>query len=388
MPMKSTAAMPTAILGSGNSEVEPVIANTSSSPILVSAKNCDALCKKEEGSIIIAKADDEVRPDRQAPGRNADTHVLAKHSNNTRSAGVIIRPHCVPPAVQTALQSKCLRGLLSNSWHTGALHHHRTGVSVCGHWIVLSSSKPRYNYGEWGYWCESWASDGRAFQIKFGMIVYALVARQRSVLAEATNSSSGNFPTVTRVLLAKIDTASDCRMSYVYDAHIFHYIVDDGITFLCMATDDQKRRTTFDFLENVKSVWREKYGSVEKSALAFSLDGDFKPVLQSKMMHYSKDNPESDQILKINQRIDSVKDVMVENIDKVLESREKIELLVDKSEILSQHAYKFEKSSRTLKNDLWCKGVRNKIIIGVVALLIILFILAMVCGLDLHSCSS
>ena len=77
-------------------------------------------------------------------------------------------------------------------------------------------------------------------------IVYALVARQRTVLAEYT-TSTGNFPTVTRVLLAKIDASTNTKMSYVYDHHIFHYIVDNGITFLCMATEDTKRRMTFDF---------------------------------------------------------------------------------------------------------------------------------------------
>lgn len=45
--------------------------------------------------------------------------------------------------------------------------------------------------------------------------VYALVAREKTVLAEYT-ATSGNFPTVTRVLLAKIPP-SDGRMSYVYD---------------------------------------------------------------------------------------------------------------------------------------------------------------------------
>lgn len=45
--------------------------------------------------------------------------------------------------------------------------------------------------------------------------VYALVAREKTVLAEYT-ATSGNFPTVTRVLLAKIPPA-DGRMSYVYD---------------------------------------------------------------------------------------------------------------------------------------------------------------------------
>ena len=54
-------------------------------------------------------------------------------------------------------------------------------------------------------------------------ILYALVARKRAVLAEHT-SSSGNFCTVTRVLLGKIPD-QDGKMSYVYDQHVFHYIV-------------------------------------------------------------------------------------------------------------------------------------------------------------------
>lgn len=43
-------------------------------------------------------------------------------------------------------------------------------------------------------------------------------------------------------------------------------------------------------------------------------------------------------------QIDTVKDVMIENIDRVLERGERIELLVDKTDRLNQSAYKFEKS--------------------------------------------
>lgn len=46
-------------------------------------------------------------------------------------------------------------------------------------------------------------------------IFYALVARRQTVLAEFT-ARSGNFPTITRVLLGKI-TDGDQKMSYVYD---------------------------------------------------------------------------------------------------------------------------------------------------------------------------
>ncbi len=47
-------------------------------------------------------------------------------------------------------------------------------------------------------------------------------------------------------------------------------------------------------------------------------------------------------------QIDEVKDVMLENIDRVLERGEKIELLVDKTARLNEHAVKFEKSVRSL----------------------------------------
>lgn len=113
-------------------------------------------------------------------------------------------------------------------------------------------------------------------------ILYALVARKKVVLAEYT-ASTGNFPTVTRVLLSKIPE-QDSKMSYVYDKHVFHYIVDQGITFLCMSDESTKRRITFGFLEDIKKSWRDRFQSVEQTALAFSLNDMFSPTLKQKMV--------------------------------------------------------------------------------------------------------
>ncbi len=113
-------------------------------------------------------------------------------------------------------------------------------------------------------------------------ILYALIARKKAVLAEYT-SSSGNFPTVTRVLLAKIPE-NDSKMSYVYDKYVFHYIVDQGITFLCMSDESTKRRLTFAFLEDIKKLWRDRFGSTEQTALAFSLNELFSPILRQRIV--------------------------------------------------------------------------------------------------------
>lgn len=71
-------------------------------------------------------------------------------------------------------------------------------------------------------------------------LIYSLVARGKTVLAEYT-CAQGNFPTVTRILLSKLPQ-QDGKMSYVYDNHTFHYIVDNGIIFLCLSDGDIKSK--------------------------------------------------------------------------------------------------------------------------------------------------
>lgn len=64
-------------------------------------------------------------------------------------------------------------------------------------------------------------------------ILYAIISRGKTVLAEYT-STTGNFPTVTRVLLSKIQSEQDGKMSYIYDQYIFHYIVENHLIYMCM----------------------------------------------------------------------------------------------------------------------------------------------------------
>lgn len=203
------------------------------------------------------------------------------------------------------------------------------------------------------------------------------------MLAEYT-STHGNFPTVTRVLLSKIPD-QDGRMSYVYDNHVFHYVVDNGITFLCMTDEAMKRRVTFSFLDEVKRAWRDNYQGVEQTAIAFSLNDQFAPVLERQIEEFNT-NPSADNISKVRSQIDNVKGVMIENIDILLERGEKIELLVDKSDKLNHQAFKFEKSSKALKSTMMCKKIKVYILIFVVIGVIAFFIAAMVCGMDFKKC--
>lgn len=87
-----------------------------------------------------------------------------------------------------------------------------------------------------------------------------------------------------------------------------------------------------------------------------------------------------DKISKVRGEVDQLKDVMIRSIDKVLERGEKIELLVDKTETLEEHAFKFKKQAKSLKNRLWWKNIRLTLIILCILALVIYGILAVSCG--------
>lgn len=104
---------------------------------------------------------------------------------------------------------------------------------------------------------------------------------------------------------------------------------------------------------------------------------------------YFSSNPNADRINKVRGEIDQVKSVMVDNIEKVLERGEKIELLVDKAENLNEQAFRFKKQSTNLKRSMWWKNAKFMALIFLVVAGLIFFVAAGLCGgLDFNKCSS
>ncbi|EGD80461.1 hypothetical protein PTSG_11105 [Salpingoeca rosetta] len=88
-----------------------------------------------------------------------------------------------------------------------------------------------------------------------------------------------------------------------------------------------------------------------------------------------------DTALRTAQReVDEAVDVMKQNIGKVLERGGKLDDLEDKSEVLMQGSFAFQRGSRRLTRELWWKRTRARIIIGLIvaailAIIILVFVL-------------
>ncbi|EGB12075.1 hypothetical protein AURANDRAFT_36201 [Aureococcus anophagefferens] len=215
-------------------------------------------------------------------------------------------------------------------------------------------------------------------------ILYALVARGNTVLAEYT-FTSGNFPTITRVLLGKIPE-QDGKMSYVYDQYVFHYVVENKMTFLCMADESFKRRVPFAFLDDVKNRFFATYGDKGQAAIAFAYNEDFGRTIQKQLEFYN--GPQADQFATVHKKLDDVKNVMVQNIEMVLERGEKLELLVDKSEQLQLDSFRFQKSSKKLRQAMFWKKVKIYMLIACVVLVLLYIFLAVLCGPTFEKCGN
>ncbi|CAO3564257.1 unnamed protein product [Mortierella alpina] len=213
-------------------------------------------------------------------------------------------------------------------------------------------------------------------------IIYALVARGSVILAEYTNSS-GNFTTVTEAILAKIPP-NNSKLTYAYDRYLFHYICEDGVTYMCMADDTFGRRIPFAFLLDIKGRFLAHYGRERAMvALPYGMNEFSKTI--AKQMEYFSTNPNADRIKQVQGEIEQVKDVMVHNIERVLERGERIELLVDKTDNLNQQAFAFKKRSTALKRTMWWKNTKLTIILGGVVVFLIYLIICGACGFPFWS---
>ncbi|CAM9122016.1 unnamed protein product [Ascophyllum nodosum] len=175
-------------------------------------------------------------------------------------------------------------------------------------------------------------------------------------------------------------------MSYVYDQYVFHYRVDDGLTYLCMADEESRRRIPFAFLQEIKNRFQATYGDRALTATAFAMNEDFSRTLEKQMDVFN--SPDGDQLLATQQKLDEVKDVMVASVELVLERGERLELLVDKTDNLQQQAFRFENTAKRLKNNLFWKRVRFYTAAVLGALMLLYVVTAVACGPTYADCGS
>ncbi|AES64702.1 putative Longin-like domain-containing protein [Medicago truncatula] len=211
-------------------------------------------------------------------------------------------------------------------------------------------------------------------------LIYAFVSRGTVILAEFTEFS-GNFNSIAFQCLQKLPSTNN-KFTYNCDNHTFNYLIDNGYTYCVVADETTGRQVPMAFLERVKDDFVSKYGG-EKASTAppNSLNKEFGPKLKEHMQ-YCVDHPdEISKLAKVKAQVSEVKGVMMENIEKVLDRGEKIELLVDKTDNLHHQAQDFRSSGTSIRRKMWLQNMKVKLIVlGILIALILIIVLSVTRG--------
>ncbi|CEM33425.1 unnamed protein product [Vitrella brassicaformis CCMP3155] len=82
-----------------------------------------------------------------------------------------------------------------------------------------------------------------------------------------------------------------------------------------------------------------------------------------------------DKTAEVREKVDNVKDIMQENVKKILESHANIESLEQKTDNLRTSAQQFQRNAVDLRRMMWWRNIKVKIILALVILAIALYIL-------------
>ena len=224
-------------------------------------------------------------------------------------------------------------------------------------------------------------------------IFYALVARGPIVLAEATaldsggNAIQGNFEVVVRDLLGRF-TQEDGRKSYTMDHFMLNYAISEGITFLCLSGQEAKRKLSFGFLaalgERFLEQFPEEANMIAMTAIedatrfTLKLDRRFSSSIQSMMAEWNDPTRliAGDKLSAAQQRIQSVKTVMIENIGQLVERGEKLEVMVQRTDKMATSAMQYRRGARKVRRKMQWRSIMWSIIIVAVVVVIIIVVVA------------
>ncbi|PWA78378.1 vesicle-associated membrane protein [Artemisia annua] len=225
-------------------------------------------------------------------------------------------------------------------------------------------------------------------------LIYSFVAKGTIVLAEHT-AYSGNVSTVAVQCLQKLPSGST-KYTYACDGYTFNFLLDTGFVFLVVADESAGRSMPFVFLERVKDDFKKRYGASigsdhpladdsdddlfeDRFSIAYNLDREFGPKIKEHMDYCLNHPDEMSKLSKLKAQITEVKGIMMDNIEKVLDRGEKIELLVDKTENLQFQADSFQRQGRSLRRKMWLQNLQMKLMVGGAIAIFIIIVWLMAC---------
>jgi len=197
-------------------------------------------------------------------------------------------------------------------------------------------------------------------------------------LAECTaDHSKMNFQEVALRLLQQVPPDNG-SFTYTQESHVFHLLISDGITYLCISAPNTPGSVPLGFLAQVKKEFTDTFGNRIFSGKSMSFDNEFRPAFKKLMVQPRGDG---DRIIgQIQKEVSEAKVVMEKTIDKAIARGERLEVLQDRSENVKAKSVIFTGNARAARRHFCCQNVKFTVMVSLLVALVIFIIIVYSCG--------
>ncbi|KAH7395053.1 vesicle-associated membrane protein-like protein [Phaeosphaeria sp. MPI-PUGE-AT-0046c] len=229
-------------------------------------------------------------------------------------------------------------------------------------------------------------------------LLYACIAHNTTVLAENTASASSNASSLVSVVLPSLSHSPPSHRTIDQNLQFIHCLIKSpadfaasqqssgagGLTFLVIAERELGQRIPFGFLTNLEKKFFAEFDVADTDFANLppygcaSFNGQLKRMMTEQGGTYAG---QQDALRTAQREIDGVREIMTENIERVLERGEHMSVLVDKTGRLGENARDFRVRSRTLKRRMWWKNVKLMVLLCLVVIFLIYLFVGFGCGL-------
>ncbi len=154
---------------------------------------------------------------------------------------------------------------------------------------------------------------------------------------------------------------------FEHDAKAFHVLIKSDKIFIMVCVREYPRRVGLQCLEEMDLYF------ISGKPTSINLKGFYNKYNQIEQL---------DVLSNVKAKVENTQIIMHDNITKALENQVKLESIEIQSEELMQSSGIFLQKSRQLKNKMWWKNMRMKIMIGAFVLVVIGLIIGIAVGVS------
>lgn len=179
---------------------------------------------------------------------------------------------------------------------------------------------------------------------------------------------SANDRELCRMILERLDPEEDRKQSYMHQNKTVHCMTRGGIAYMAVCEGDVERKVPFMYLIRLE---KETNGLLGDGRTVKDLDkGDLKQRMNGLISEVESGKNEAAELGK---EIEQVRNIMVENVERLLERGERINLLVSKTDRMNNNSLQFRRRTVAVRRSFWWKNIKLLVLLIVVCIIVAYF---------------